>query len=143
MKYYFAVAGMFLLGIFGLVFIVMFETITIKNESEYYELKEAMEASMLESVDLACVRNVMACNGSIKISEQKFVENFTRRFSESVGGGVSGYTLEFYDIIESPPKATIKVTGTTVDYKLFEDGEGSGTFKILNNLTGIIESNHS
>ena len=35
----------------------MFEFITLDNDSEYYVLKESMEASMLESVDLACYRS--------------------------------------------------------------------------------------
>ena len=106
-------------GLFGLVFIVMFESITINNESGYYVLKEAMEAAMLESVDLACYRigdengfydfdgdgmpdsdingdgninenDKNACDGNdLKIVEQKFVENFTRRFAASITGDVT------------------------------------------------------
>ena len=126
-------------GLFGLVFIVMFESITINNESEYYILKEAMEASMLESVDLACFRNSGSngCNGSIKISQQKFVENFTRRFAASVSGDVNQYTIDFYDIIEKPPKATVVIRGKTQKFALTADGD---SFDITNNLSGILEA---
>ena len=149
MKYAFWGFGLIMAGLFGLVFIVMFESITVNNENEYYTLKEAMEASMLESVDFGCFRNsniddkgVKACNGSVKIVEQKFVENFTRRFAASVGGDVSGYQLEFLDIIESPPKATVIVTGDTQKYFVFEenDADSQQSFSIVNNLTGIIEA---
>ena len=151
MKYTFWGFGLILAGIFGLAFIVMFESITVNNESEYYTLKEALEASMLESVDVACFRNSNviagdaieydkggACNGSIKIVEQKFVENFTRRFVSSISGDVTNYQIEFLDIIESPPKATVIVSGNTQSYNVFGTVEDS--FAILNNLSGIIEA---
>lgn len=133
-------------GIIGIVFIVLFQDITVNNESEYYILKEAMEASMIESIDLTCYRNANAkiedsnneCgNGKVKISEQKFVENFTRRFVESISGNVSDYKLEFYDIIESPPKATVVIKSRTEENGLFEES----TFTVVNNLDGILETN--
>ena len=133
-------------GIVGIVFIVLFQDVTVNNESEYYILKEAMEASMIESIDLTCYRNANAkiedpnneCgNGKVKISEQKFVENFTRRFAESISGNVSDYKLEFYDIIETPPKATVVIKSRTEENGLFEES----TFTIVNNLDGILETN--
>ena len=142
MKYAFWGVGLIMGGLFGVIFIVMFESITVNNESEYYVLKEAMEASMLESVDVACFRNsnpdVDGCNGSVKIVEQKFVENFTRRFAASVSGDVTQYKLDFYDIIEMPPKATVVITGTTQKYFIFNSKE-KDSFNIVNNLTGILE----
>ena len=141
MKYTFWGFGLIMAGLFGLVFIVMFESITVNNESEYYVLKEAMEASMLESVDLACFRNSNAdgCHGAVKISGQKFVENFTRRFAASVSGDVSQYQVDFYDIIESPPKATVVITGTTQKY-ILSNSDTAESFDLVNNLSGIIEA---
>lgn len=142
MKYGFLGLGFILAGMFGLVLIVTFESVTINNESEYYTLKEAMEASMLESVDMACARNMNpdGCLDNIKISEQKFVENFTRRFVNSVVGDATEYKIEFYDIIESPPKATIIISSKTKNFKLSTDTTSS--FSIVNNLSGILELNH-
>lgn len=139
MKYMFWGFALIMAGIFGIVFIVMFESITINNESEYYVLKEAMEASMLESVDVTCYRNntVDGCGETIKISEQKFVENFTRRFVATVSGDASQYEIEFYDIIESPPKATVVIRSKTQNYSIMaEDDDGS--FDIVNSLDGIL-----
>ena len=158
MKYSFLGFGLIMMGLFGLVFIVMFESITINNESEYYVLKEAMDAAMLESVDLACYRlgdaagdvridtnddgkldgDAMACgDNDVKIVEQKFVENFTRRFAASISGDVTEYTLEFYDIIEMPPKVTVRVKAKTQEYMLSKGSKDS--FDIVNELSGILE----
>lgn len=163
MKYSFLGLGFIMFGIFGLVFIVMFQSITINNESEYYVLKEAMEASMLESVDYACYRmgdengyvdedgdgNLdvdengekikKACGeNDLKIIEQKFVENFTRRFAASISGDVTEYELEFYDIIESPPKATVVIKAKTQEYMLGSK-DSKESFTIVNELSGILE----
>lgn len=143
MKYGFLGLAFIMFGMFGLVFLVMFESITINNEAEYYVLKEAMEASMLESVDLACFRNSDenngGCNGSVKIIEQKFVENFTRRFAASINGDAAKYTIDFYDIIEKPPKVTVVIKGRTQKYILSTD-VNDAEFDITNNLSGILEA---
>lgn len=143
MKYMFWSFGLIMAGIIGIVFIVMFQSITVNNESEYYVLKEAMEAAMLESVDIACYRNKDAegCGEVIKISEQKFVENFTRRFLASVGGNATQYTIEFYDIIESPPKASVVIKGRTQQYSIMAS-ESDGSFDIVNSLDGILTYDH-
>ena len=156
MKYSFLGIGFLMFGVFGLVFIVMFQSITINNESEYYVLKEAMEAAMLESVDLACYRlgdengdvyvfgnnTKKACGSNdVKIIEQKFVENFTRRFAASIGGDVTEYELEFYDIMESPPKATVVIKAKTQEY-LLSPGDAKDSFSIVNELSGILELNY-
>lgn len=162
MKYAYLGFALIMFGLFGLVFIVMFESITINNESEYYVLKETMEAAMLESVDLACYRigneegyvdvdddgvpdkdangiDVTACGkNEVKIIEQKFVENFTRRFATNISGDVTEYTIEFYDIMEMPPKATVVIKGKTQEYMLSLN-DTKDSFTIINNLSGILE----
>ena len=143
MKYAFWGFGLIMAGLFGLFFIVMFQEITINNEAEYYVLKEAMEASMLESVDWACYR-IGASNGckdetDLKISEQKFVENFTRRFAKSINGSVQSYTIEFYDIMEMPPKATVVIKGKTKSFGILSEKDEEVTFDLTNNLSGILE----
>lgn len=139
MKYAYAGIGMVMAGLVGVVFLVMFNSITVNNESEYYVLKEAMEASMLESVDIVCFRSKYqdGCGGTVKISEQKFVENFTRRFTASISGNAQKYDIEFYDIIESPPKATVVIKGLTDTYTIVSENG----FEIANSLSGILEHN--
>lgn len=142
MKYPFLGLGFIMAGMFGLVFIVLFESVTINNESEYYVLKEALEAAMLESVDYTCYR-IDEDNGGcgphdVKIIEQKLVENFTRRFAASISGDVSEYKIQFYDIIEMPPKATVVITGKTQEYILSDQADAQ-SFDLTNNLSGILE----
>lgn len=139
MKYMFWNFGILMAGLFGIVFIILIQSITIDNESEYYVLKEAMEAAMLESVDITCYRNstLDGCGEVIKISEQKFVENFTRRFIESVNDEATQYQIDFYDIIETPPKATVVIRGTTQEFNLSTQ-DGDGSFDIVNSLDGIL-----
>ena len=146
--------AMIFFGMVGIIIIMLFESITLDNDSEYYVLKESMEAAMLESVDFACYRSsavkynnsqvpekdasgayiYTGCNGNLKISEQKFVENFTRRFSESISGNVDSYDIEFYDIIESPPKASVIVTSGNKSYESMVND-----VNITNYLSGILE----
>ena len=76
MKWSFASLGLIILGLFGLLIIILFNEITVSNEQDYYNLKNAAEASMIDAVDVAYYR----LTGEIKISKEKFVENFTRRF---------------------------------------------------------------
>ena len=105
MKWSFASVGVIVMGIFGIVIILLFSEITVSNEQDYYTLKEATEAAMIESVDVAYYR----LSGQIKISQEKFVENFTRRYSESTLFIGTKYTISFFDIMEVPPKVTIMI----------------------------------
>lgn len=139
MKYAYTGFGMLLFGIIGFAVIIIFQSVTVNNESEYYVLKEAMEAAMLESVDVSCYRNdtLDGCGEVIKISEQKFVENFTRRFVASVSGDATQYEIQFYDIIESPPKASVVIRGKTKNYNIMSQ-DGNDSFDIVNFLDGIL-----
>lgn len=145
MKYAFWSFGFIMIGLFGLFFIILFQDITINNEAQYYVLKEAMGASMLEAVDFACYRMDDDCKGAtdLKMSEQKFVENFTKRFAKSISGTVQNYTIEFYDIMEKPPKATVVVKGKTRNFGIFGNKDSEVTFDLTNNLSGILEINNS
>ena len=170
MKYGYAGIAMIAFGLLGLVIILMFEFITVDNESEYYTLKEALKASMIESVDLACYRNnngnqasivqkvdengvetiepsdesdfMFGCDGKLKISEQKVVENFTKRFAASVNGDVDDYTIEFFDIIESPPKVSVIVRSRNSNFRgvFGKQDDSNGDIYISNDLTGILET---
>ena len=97
MKWSFASVGLIMLGLFGIVIIMLFNDITVSNEQDYYTLKYATEASMLEAVDIAYYRTT----GELKISQEKFVENFTRRFTETSTFGQGNYDIVFYQINET------------------------------------------
>lgn len=126
-------------GFVGLCVLVFFENVTVNNESEYYVLKEATKAAMIESIDKAYYRET----GMMKIIEEKFVANCTRRFYTSISGFGGGYKLTFYDIMESPPKVTVVATSKTNDYSFFTMGDGNEdnqtSFDIENALSAILE----
>lgn len=141
MKYSFLGFGLLTFGMIGLFLIVMFESVTVNNESSYYVLKEAMQASMYESIDWTYFSTVATKDnkGEYKIIEQKFVENFTRRFAASINGDSNQYTLEFYDIMEKPPKATVVIKSKIDTYSTNNGTIIKSDENIVNNLTGILE----
>ena len=132
MKWSFLTLGIIILGITGVGIILFFQQITTSNERDYYLLKEITEASMIDAIDISYYRQT----GDLKIITEKFVENFTRRFAESTILVGSGYTINFYDIIETPPKVSIEVRNSTNDYRL--NGEQLD-YNVVNKLDAILE----
>lgn len=120
------------LGLFIIVVMMIVQNVSTTDEQNYYLVREAMEAAMIESVDYGIYRNT----GEIRILSEKFVENFTRRFAESVSPSKT-YKIDFYEIYESPPKATIRVRTSTGVYKI---SESAADFDIVTILSGILES---
>lgn len=134
MKWGFAGLGAVIVGLFTLMGIYLFLDATIINEEDYYSLKETMEASMYDAIDIDYYQNT----GEIKIVEEKFVEVFTRRFIEETTYGKNGYVIKFYDIIESPPKASVRIYGQTDEYQLSLDNDNLLGYDIINELDSIL-----
>ena len=68
------------LGIFILSVMLLLQNYTTTNEQDVYLIKEITDAAMGDSLDLAHYRK----HGEIRIIKEKFVENFVRRFSETI-----------------------------------------------------------
>ena len=134
MKWSFASVATIVLGIFGLFIILLFSEITVSNEQDYYSLKEATEAAMIESVDIAYYR----LTGDVKIVKEKFVENFTRRFTETSTFGQGNYQIDFYQISETPPKVSIRILDKTTNYSIYS--YDSEIYNILNEITAILDT---
>lgn len=115
MKWSFASVGLIIIGLFGLLIIILFNEITVSNEQDYYTLKEATEAAMIESIDVAYYR----LTGELKISQEKFVENFTRRFTETSTFGQGNYSIIYNQINETPPKVSLQIIDTTNSYNIY------------------------
>ena len=119
-----------MLGVISVAFIIFFQNVTNTDEQNYILLKEITEAAMYDAVDLASYR----ATGTVRIDREKFVENFLRRFSESVTLG-NTYVIEIYDINETPPKVSLKVSTklqSNVTSELMD-------FDIVNRLDAILE----
>ncbi|MEG0799141.1 MAG: DUF5411 family protein [Bacilli bacterium] len=119
------------LGVVVIIVMLVSQNYSVTDEENYYLVKETMEASMLESVDYGVYRR----DGVIRIIEAKFVENFTRRFAQSIKGAKT-YKIEFYEIYECPPKATIRISTSTGKYTV---SSSTSDFDIVTLLSGIIE----
>ena len=131
MRYSYAAVAMIMVGMMAFVILMVFQDVTVNNEADYYSIKEAMEASMVESID----KSYYAKTGELKIVEEKFVANFTRRFVNNAMGDSNNYVIDFYDIMEFPPKASVIIRNNT-DLMVIDENSAD----IVNNLTGILEA---
>ena len=125
------------LGLFIIVAMLLVQDLTSTAEEDYYLMKEVMEAAMVDSVDYGIYRTT----GEIRIIEEKFVENFIRRFSESVMAN-KDYRLEFFEIYESPPKTTVRISTSTREYSVSIDSEDMVNFGIATILSSIMEAKY-
>lgn len=97
-----AIIVMFLLGL-SAVFLI---TSQQKGaELDYYLVKETADASIADSIDT----NYYATYGIIRMDKEKFMENFVRRFADSADSSRE-YKIDVYDINETPPKVSVKVS---------------------------------
>ena len=95
---------------------------------------------MVEAVDVAYYR----LTGQIKISQEKFVENFTRRFTETSTFGQGNYSVEFYEISESPAKVSLRIMDLTNSYNIYNSFNGgvateATQVQIINEITAILD----
>ena len=126
--------GVFIIsmGLIGIAFVFLFQNITNTDEHNMQLLKETTEAAMYDAVDLGAHRK----DGTVKINREKFVENFVRRFAENASLART-YVIEIYDVNETPPKVSLKVSST-------EKGNVTGdeivTFDIQNKIDAILET---
>lgn len=120
------------LGLFVLAVMMLMQNYTTTSEQDEYLLKEITDAALNESLDLAHYR----LYGEVRIVKEKFIENFLRRFSDTVNINKS-YKIDFYDIYEAPPKVSVKVTTSTDTYAIMSD---VASFGVVNRIDSIIEA---
>lgn len=119
------------LGLFVLAVMMLLQNYTTTSEQDYYLIKEISEAAMTESIDLAHYR----AYGELRIIKEKYVENFIRRFSETVNINKE-YQIDFYDIYEAPPKASVKVTTLSGTFNVVSN---ASDFGVVNRIDSILE----
>ena len=119
------------MGVFIFAIVMLIQSFTTTNTQDYYLIKEVTNAALVDSIDYAYYR----VNGEIKINREKFVENFVRRYADTVTLGKT-YKIDFYDLYEIPPKVSVKVSTTSDSYYV----AGSTTsFDVINKIDSIIE----
>ena len=120
------------LGVVIIVILLLIQRVTTTSEEDYYLVREILEASMIDAVDYGSYR----LSGRIVMSKEKFEEVFIRRFAESVTNN-KDYRIEFYDIYEDPPKATVRIRTLSGESVVNSD---SFEVSIDTMLSGILET---
>lgn len=125
------------LGVSIMSVMVLLQNLTTTSEQDYYMIKEVLEASMYEAVDYGYYRDT----GELRMNTEKFTENFIRRFSESININKT-YQINFYDIYEQPPAASVEIVTTTKNTNFGQQsGANSENVRPTNRLTGILYTN--
>lgn len=135
MKWSFYSAGMIIFGFIGFAIIFLFVQLTVNSDEEYYLLKEATEAAMYDSIDLAYYRE----SGELKMIKEKFTESFLRRFAESTNLNAEGYNIKIYNVVESPPKVSVEITSDLGEKTIYKS---SDSYSVINDLDAILEFNN-
>lgn len=126
-----------ILGIFVTVVMVVIRDYQSTNDQDYYLLKEVTAAAMLDSVDYGYYRE----HNDVRIIEEKFVENFLRRFAETMNS-TKTYQIEMFRVNEDPPLATIKVTTATGTVQVDQD-ESEIDFGVISLMSGILDMKYN
>lgn len=121
------------LGILAVGIIWFFANVTRTDQHNYNLLKETTEAAMVDAIDLSTYRK----DGVVRIDEEKFVENFIRRFAENAELS-NTYKIEIYDVNETPPKVSLRVSSS-------KETSATGEviqFNVVNNIDAILETKY-
>lgn len=120
-----------LLGIFIMVVMLLLNDATTTDTQDYYQLKEVANSAIYDSVDYSYYSQT----GQIRIIKEVFVENFLRRFSQTVSM-TNTYKIDFYDLYESPPKVSVKISTATGNYLVANDNT---SLDVVNSIDLIVE----
>ena len=120
-----------MLGILVIGVMLLISSTTTGTTQDYYELKETASASIVDAVDYSYYR----LYGDLKISKEKFIENFIRRFSESATM-TKEYNISFYDIHEVPPKVSVKISSVSNSVNIANTTDNS--FDLVNKIDMVL-----
>ena len=121
------------LGVVIIAILMFVQRFTNVNEEDYYLSREIMKSSMYDAVDYGTYRST----GELVMVKEKFVEVFIRRFAQSATADRT-YELNFYDIYEYPPKATVRIRTKNVKGSVNGDAVD---LDVDTYITGILELN--
>ena len=127
-------------GIFIVVLLMLTNDATTTNTEDYYQLKEVANSAIYDSIDYSYYTGTQ----QIRMLKEVFVENFLRRFAETVSASDT-YTVEFYDLYESPPKVSVKISTSTAKFLVGQDGskakgeDAMTSLDVVNSIDLIVE----
>ena len=174
--------GFLVIGLFGVVLVNLFGNITVTNQLNYTTMKNTVEASMIDALDIGHYRSGFClctnrtktsgkwlfdsddeyklsdieyddngnenckidgyntCEilyGEYRMKPKVFSESLIRRFAEMVNNN-KGYSIEIQDVIEYPPKVSVRVTSFDDEFSPTE--KDGGGYQIVNQIDAIIET---
>lgn len=176
--------GLLVMSIFGVVLVNLFGNITITDQLNYTTMKNTVEASMYDSLDIAhyragfclctnkdkigdkwvfengedyelsdikydkdnketCESTLRKCEvlmGEYRLKPKAFTESLVRRFAEMVNNN-KDYSIIIQDIIEYPPKVSVRIVSKDEEFSPTE--KNSGGYTIVNQIDAIIETKES
>lgn len=122
------------LGILVMMIMWFFANVTRTDQHNYNLLRETTEAAMMDAIEIGTYESATPGELRVVMNEEKFVENFIRRFAQSADLS-NTYKIEIYDISTEPPKVSLRVSS-------LKSTSASGeivTFNITNNIDAILE----
>lgn len=125
------------LGVLAIGVIFFFQNVTNTDEHNYTLLRETTEAAMYDAIDMTEYRSN---KGRIKINQEKFIENFIRRFAENASLAHT-YRIDIYDVNEVPPKVSLKLSTADGSTSTNLTGE-TITFSIVNRIDAVLETKY-
>ena len=120
-----------LLGIFVIVVMMLIQNASTTNTQDYYQLKEVANSALYDSVDYA----YYAQTGQVRIMKEIFVANFLKRFASTISL-TDTYNIDFYDLYESPPKVSVKITTQSGNFVVNGD---NASVDVVNSIDIIAE----
>ena len=120
-----------MLGIFIMVVMIFTQSATTTTTQDYYQLKEVANSAMADSIDYSYYSQTE----QIRMMKEVFVENFVRRFAETISM-TNTYRIDFFDLYEAPPKASIKISTNTGSYMI---ANTQSDFDVVNSIDIIVE----
>ena len=128
-----------IMGIFIVTLLLLTNDATTTNTQDYYQLKEVANSAIYDAVDYS----YYAQTRQLRILKEVFVENFLRRFAETISP-TDTYKVEFYDLYESPPKVSVKISTTTAGFIVGRDtstldNDAVTSLDVVNSIDLIVE----
>ena len=120
-----------ILGIFIVVVMLLTQDATTSNTQDYYQLKEVANAAIYDAMDYPYYTQT----GQVRIMKEIFVENFVRRFVQTAGT-TDTYQIDFFDLYESPPKVSVKISSKTASFMI---AKTNSQLDVVNSIDLIVE----
>ena len=134
-----------ILGIAILSVMMLLQNYSVTDEQSFFLTKENLSSAMKESIDYGyyadTIPTVTENNyneknyGKFKINREKLIENFIRRFAETVDINKK-YTINFYYISEVPPAASVEIISEANSSSFA--GTGELDVRSVSRFTGIL-----